>query len=79
VDGVVNSSHGLKAGASLLLLRFCAVIALWHRGTFCGNFRFFVSLAQTYTRFAVQRFRSHRTGSGCSLPTIVARITPGRG
>jgi len=36
----VNSSHGLKAGASLLLLRFYAVIALWLRGTFCGNFRF---------------------------------------
>ena len=37
---VVNSSHGLKAGASLLLLRFYAVIALWHRGAFRGNFRF---------------------------------------
>ena len=36
----VNSSHGLKAGASLLLPGCCAVIALWHRGTFCGNFRF---------------------------------------
>jgi hypothetical protein len=36
----VNSSHGLKAGASLLLLRFYAVIALWHRGAFRGNFRF---------------------------------------
>jgi len=36
----VNSSHGLKAGASLLLLRFCAFIALWHRGAFRGNFRF---------------------------------------
>ena len=37
---MVNSSHGLKAGASLLLIRFCAVIALWHRGAFRGNFRF---------------------------------------
>jgi len=36
----VNSSRALKGGASLLLLRFCAVIALWHRGTLCGNFRF---------------------------------------
>ena len=40
MDQSVNSSHGLKAGASLLLPRFCAVIALWHRGTFCRNFRF---------------------------------------
>ena len=34
-----------------------------------------VSLAQTYIRFAMQRFRSHRTDSGCSLPTV-ARISP---
>jgi len=39
-NDAVNSSHGLKAGASLLLPGCCAVIALWHRGTFCGNFRF---------------------------------------
>ena len=36
----VNSSHALKGGASLLLLRFYAVIALWHRGAFRGIFQF---------------------------------------
>ena len=36
----VNFSHALKGGASLLLHHCYAVIALWHRGAFCGNFRF---------------------------------------
>ncbi|MGD0951610.1 MAG: hypothetical protein ABR985_04325 [Methanotrichaceae archaeon] len=38
--GHVNSSHTLKGGASLLLHHCYAVIALWHRGAFCGNFQF---------------------------------------
>jgi hypothetical protein len=36
----VNTTHALKSGASLLLLRFYVVMALWHQGAFCGIFRF---------------------------------------
>lgn len=45
-------------------------------GRVLREFSVSASSAQTYIRFAMQRFRSHRTGSGCSLPTIVARISP---
>jgi ABC-2 type transport system permease protein len=43
-------------------------------GRVSREFSVSVSLAQTYIRFAMQRFRSHRTGSGCSLPTLWNRL-----
>lgn len=56
--------------ASLLLLRFYAVVALWHRGFVLREFSVSTSLAMTYIRFTMQRFGPHRTDSGCSLPAI---------
>ena len=43
-------------------------------GRVSREFSVSVSLAQTCIRFAMQRFRSHRTGSGCSLPTLWNRL-----
>jgi len=57
--------------ASSLLCRHSPLAS----GHVLREFSVSVSLAQTYIRFAMQRFRSHRTYSGCSLPTV-AYISP---
>jgi hypothetical protein len=63
--------RGFSAASSLLCLH--SPLASGH---VLREFSVSVSLAQIYIRFAIQRFGSHRTGSGCSLPIIVARISP---
>ncbi len=69
-----------------LLPRCCAVIALWHRGTFCGNFRFphhHEGLAYPGTLHSAL-FRGKKSSStqghftGCSLPRV-ARLSPRNG
>ncbi len=41
ISDIANSSHPLKGGASLLLLRFYVVIVLWQRSLFLRDFSFF--------------------------------------
>jgi hypothetical protein len=62
-DLYVNSSRGLKAGASLLFPRCCAVIALWHRALgFAEIFGFLFHWPKL------------TSDSGCPLPTLWIEI-----
>ena len=47
-----------EGGASLQLLRFYAVIALWHRALVLREFSVSASLAQTYIRFAISQVKN---------------------